>query len=237
MTLSSLNTNKLLPQKIQYIPSAIISGGTESTYVGDGINGINGQSYKVCKFTTSGTLIISQGGELDILVAGAGGSGGGGTNGVNYGAGGGSGDVTATTVTLPSGNYSCVVAATTGGSGNTGYNGSESRFGTIIRAFGGTGTSSGRTGGSNSWYSGATVTSGIDAGGGAGAAGSSTGLVGGPGVQSYITGSLVTYGQGGGGAFNAANGGNNTGNGGCGTSINSFTSGGSGIVIVRVRTN
>lgn len=237
MTLSSLRSNSLMPQQFPFVPAATIAGGTETTYIGNGTTGVNGQGYKVCRFTATDTLTVSQAGEVDILVVAGGGGGGGGTNGVHYGAGAASGDATFMTVTLAAGTYSCVIGAGGSGSGNTGFSGSESRFSTLIRTFGGGGTSSGRTGASNSWYSGAFVGSNLDAGGGAGSTASSTGVVGGAGLQSYITGSLVTYAQGGGGSFNAANGGANTGNGGCGTSINNFTTGGSGVVIIRARTS
>lgn len=166
MTLSSLRSNSLMPQQIPFVPAAVISGGTETTYVGNGTNGVNGQGYRVCRFTATANLTVSQAGEVDILVVAGGGSGGGGTNGVHYGAGGASGDATIMTVTLAAGTYSCVVGAGGSGSGNTGYAGNESRFATLIRTFGGGATSSGRTGASNSWYSGAYVGSGLDAGGG-----------------------------------------------------------------------
>jgi hypothetical protein len=52
----------------------VASGGTETTYVGDGSNGVLGQSYKVHTFTAAtGSLVVTQGGEVDVLILGAGG--------------------------------------------------------------------------------------------------------------------------------------------------------------------
>lgn len=48
------------------------SGGTESTYVGNGTNGESGVTYKVHTFTANGNLVITQGGLVDFLVAGGG---------------------------------------------------------------------------------------------------------------------------------------------------------------------
>jgi hypothetical protein len=61
------------------VSGVVASGGTETTYVGDGTNGVLGQSYKVHTFTADGSLIVTQGGLADVLIVGGGSHGGGGS--------------------------------------------------------------------------------------------------------------------------------------------------------------
>jgi hypothetical protein len=53
-------------------PKPIATGGTESTYVGDGTNGELGVTYKLHTFTADGSLVVSKAGEADVLVVGGG---------------------------------------------------------------------------------------------------------------------------------------------------------------------
>jgi hypothetical protein len=53
-------------------PPTSATGGTETTYVGDGTNGENGVNYRVHTFTGNGTLTVSSSGEADVLVVGGG---------------------------------------------------------------------------------------------------------------------------------------------------------------------
>jgi hypothetical protein len=59
------------------VSGVVASGGTESTYVGDGTNGVLGQTYKVHTFTANGTLTVTQGGDADVLIVGGGNGEGG----------------------------------------------------------------------------------------------------------------------------------------------------------------
>ena len=187
------------------------SGGT-ITYDGD---------YKIHTFTSSGTLIVTTGGDVSTLLQGVGGSGGSYFPETGYrhaGGGGASGIVLETTTTLTPGNKDVSIGAFPGG---TVY------FNGLSAAGGGNGTSGNYTttgkGGSNSSYSGGGssiyyVNSG---GGGAGSRGNGNssppyahagrGGEGGAGYTSSISGSSVVYGQGGHGGtatneYNATNG-------------------------------
>ena len=72
------------------VSGVVASGGTESTYTGDGTNGVLGQNYKVHTFTADGTLTVTQGGECDYFLISGGGYGdatttAGGGGSINYG--------------------------------------------------------------------------------------------------------------------------------------------------------
>ena len=69
--------------------TVVATGGTETTFTGDGSNGDLGQEYKVHTFTSDGTLSVSVAGEVDALILAGGGGGGGVAN--NFGGGGGAG--------------------------------------------------------------------------------------------------------------------------------------------------
>lgn len=126
--------------------------------------------------------------------------------------------------------------AQTGGFGGSGGGG----FGRIVAGTGGAGISPyGNSGGNSSNISGG--------GGGGGAGGAASGATQGPGVSNSITGSAVTYAVGGyGQVWNNSvvppHATANTGNGGSGGYSNTGgtswgSNGGSGVVIIRVRTN
>ena len=118
-----------------------MQGGTESTFTGDGTNGVSGQMYRVHQFTTTGasTLTVTQfpkGATCEVLVVGGGGAGAKGDN--NYGGpGGGAGGVVQKSMRLDVGSHTITVGA--GGTGGT-WNVIESGRNTTafgITAFGG----------------------------------------------------------------------------------------------------
>ncbi len=88
-------------------PSGVVaSGGTQTTYTGNGTNGVNGRNYVVQRFNANGTLTVTQPGYADVLIV-SGGSGGGG----EYASSGAGGGITFGNVYLGSGSYSVVVGA------------------------------------------------------------------------------------------------------------------------------
>jgi hypothetical protein len=102
----------------------VASGGTETTYVGDGTNGVLGQSYKVHQFTADGTFTVTQGGEADVLIVGGGAAGLSGFPGCG-------GDFRETRLTLGAGTVAVDVGA--GGTDpNTNPWGQPSSFGTAV---------------------------------------------------------------------------------------------------------
>ena len=218
----------------------VASGGTETTYRGNGTNGVNGQLYKVHTFTASSSLTVTQGGACDVLVVGGGGGGSSNGNGDIVAAGGaGAGAYNyQTSVYLATGLQAVVV----GGGGAANYPGSGSYIGGIAAVGGGSGqrvgvNGSGGSGGGADTGRAAGVSlqgapfgnsggvasgQGASGGGGAGAVGGSVGSTsggaGGAGAANSITGSSVTYaGGGGGGAYSGGTGGTaGTGGGGAG---------------------
>src|SRR5471032_1797665 len=91
---------------VQFVSPVVASGGTETTTNG----------FKMHTFTSSGTLSVSSGGPVEVLVVGGGGAGcrgGGGAGGVRY--------VAATNVT--SGSSITVTVGTAGAAGDPGGNG------------------------------------------------------------------------------------------------------------------
>ena len=197
-----------------------IAGGT-GTEMSGGIESIiedGGVFYRVHTFTSSGTLTVVRGGEVEYLVVAAGGGseprltscGGGGGGGVLQGSG-----------LLIESNQSIAV-----GSGVVGGKGQNSSIGSLVVAEGGgLGANAGNGGDGGSGGGGASasgsatggagvvgqgndggdvINGGAGGGGGAGAAGgSSSGSSqagdGGDGIQSSITGTPTFYGGGGGG--------------------------------------
>ncbi len=89
-------------------PAVITSGGTLTTYTGNGTNGVDGQGYQVYSFPSSGSLVVATDGYAEVLIVGAGGQA--------YSTSPGNG---ARVVTgrywIPSGTYSVTVANTTSG--------------------------------------------------------------------------------------------------------------------------
>jgi hypothetical protein len=206
-------------------------------------NGWN--SFTVASFFNVGTnsLTLSSAKLADILVVGGGGGGG---NGGSYSGGGGAGGfIYQQNIFIPAGTYTIYVGA----GGVSGTNGEDSYIninGTYYRGYGGGhggngdrengavggcgGGGGGYGGGGSGGYQG--YGGGYDTGGGGGmggpggTAGSQTG---GLGRSVSITGQPIVYSTGGrGGGSQEAAGTNGLGNGG-----GAFSSGGSGIVIVR----
>jgi hypothetical protein len=125
--------------------SVVASGGTESTYTGNGTNGISGQNYKVHTFTGSSTFTMTQGGFVDCLVVAGGAGGSGEWDNCGAGGGGAGGMIEKTGVYLNSGTYTVTVAS--GGSGGVGgtssaTNGGSSSIGFIQAVGGGAGAGS-----------------------------------------------------------------------------------------------
>lgn len=221
-----------------------------------------GAGYAYYEFTASGTATITRAGFADILVVGGGGGGGSAANNffTRGGGGGGGGYLNASTVYLPEGALTVTVGA--GGAKLT--NGTSSAIGSLYVAAGGgcgslnagvtaarggsggggAGGSFGGTGipsnGASAMFSGhgnaggnGTLSNPAGGGGAGGAGGAPTAGVG---SASSITGSSVTRAAGGAGSSDAT-GAANTGNGGGGgTGSDSGVAGGSGVVIIRVRT-
>ena len=180
------------------------SGGTVTTYVGDGTNGTSGQTYKVHKFTTVGNSTFTvnyapSGSTADYLVVAGGGggaSGGGGAGGMKTG----SLSVYSglqNTVTVGDGG-SAVVANNT----NVPVSGSNSVFGSITSAGGGGGgvLTAGRNGNNG----------GSGGGGGAYSAGTTNGGTGNSGEGNNGSGNAgfvgLPYPSGGGGGKGALGG-------------------------------
>jgi hypothetical protein len=208
--------------------SAKVSGTTGAPTVTSGAV-IDGFEYDLYTFTGDGSITISEGGVCDVLTVGGG--GGGQTDGIdaNRRAGGGAGGVRLLHSFIAAGTYTVTV----GPGGAAASNGSASSLGTLARVGGGQGGNA-RTGvaltvnGFGGGGSSGAVSeggSGFTRGGGAG--GTVSGSNNFDGHPVAITGTNVTYGfasdTGGTGAANTGN------SGGAGN-----TSGGSGIVIVRV---
>ena len=233
MTMSNLNTNKLQAQKVT--PNADFSNTATGTYSSSGID------YKYVTFTSgTNTLTIGTAGVADVLIVGGGGSGVQATTDC----GGGAGGYIYETLYLAAGNYTVVVGA--GASAGSQARGADSRINDLI-AIGGAGTNGStstfgastagivNTGSAGTYWAGqgnagAQVASGGAAAGG-GAGGAASGSTVGAGISNSITGTAVTYSQGG-SAGAIVNGPANTGQGG-----GRSGSGGSGVVVVRVRTN
>ena len=244
MTMSNLRSNSLLP--VSELPNANFSNTPTGSYSSSGVD------YKYVRFTTTSTLTITDAGVADVLVV-AGGGGGGNFNVVNGGGGGAGGYVYRSSFYLPSGSLSVVV----GGGGAFEGVGNGSYIAGLLFAIGGgrghtigyygDGASAGQLWGRASQQIGqgsigASDAAGISGGssgnvGGGGSSANGSGTTGGAGTVNTITNSSVTYAAG--GSSGANNSGTaNTGNGAGGlTSGQPATSGGSGVVIVRVRTN
>lgn len=219
-----------------------------------------GVDYKYISFTSSGSLTVTQTGKADILVVGGGGGASGNAAG-RRASGGAGGYVYHQDFYLEAGTWTVVVGSGGTGqsnaAGNRGtdsaiYNGSE--YLTAVGGGGGHGGGAapvpGPPGGSGGgipytdtypaalfgWAVtgqgniGSQAAADHQAGGGAGGVGS--GSTAGAGVSNSITGSAVTYAEGGGGTTGVTPAAN-TGNGGGSPGA----SGASGIVVVRVVTS
>ena len=107
------------------------SGGTETTFTGNGTIGVNGRNYKVHKFTATGTFTVTGGGYIDAcLVAGGGGAGAGLSSSYGGSGGGAGGMLEVSNFYIAPGTYTVTVGAAganaSSGSGVPGYAGGDS---------------------------------------------------------------------------------------------------------------
>lgn len=133
--------NKPLQQQYEWVAETVsvsASGGTEYTVGG----------YKYHKFTSTDTLIVSNGGDVEVLAVAGGGGGGSGAGGVAAGGGGGGagGVLYSAALTIEAGNITATVGG--GGAGGTSTpsnntKGQNSVFETLIAIGGGRGGLSG----------------------------------------------------------------------------------------------
>jgi formylglycine-generating enzyme required for sulfatase activity len=139
------------------VPTILASGGTITSFIGNGTNGTNGRAYVVHSFTTVGTssfvpfVPLS---DVEYLIIGGGGAGG-----LGFGGGGGAGglltNIGGTLLSLSASSTSIVVGAGGSSTSNIGNNGGNSSFAgqTAIGGgggnggYGGTGASGGSGGG------------------------------------------------------------------------------------------
>ena len=226
------------------------AGDANFTNAATGTYTDGGISYKYITFTGSGSLVVDRAGFADVLVIGGGGGGSIGVSGSHFGAGGAAGTVSNGLVFLSQSTHTITIGA--GGALNAG--GFASIIGVlnvILSSSGGGIENVVRLGGINTFFTGGTNAATISGGGGAGNSANGSNAVsgllggaGGAGVSSSITGAAVTRGGGGGGGGStggaggsggaATNGSINLGGGaGGGATVNTST-GGSGLVIVRV---
>jgi len=199
-----------------------------------------GVNYKYITYNSSGTLTITNEGSIDCcLVAGGGGAHYIGWNRPLAAAGGGGGFIRQTFF-ITAGTYTITIGA--GGAGAS--NGGTTSLGTLLKIGGGQRGYAIGVNATNSGYGGGGSAGGstVDANGGGylysdggGAGGLVFGSANRDGRTDNLTNSVNTYGVGGLGSGTSA-GAANTGNGGESGS-GSSRAGGSGVVIVRVRTN
>ena len=254
--LIKLDTNAWVMSKGGGIPKASYSSSTGSPSV----DTTTRPGKTVVYWTGHGTVVVGQGGTVEILVYAGGGSGGG----DNGGGGGGGGHLYEASAYLAAGTHTVKVGAGGATTQYQGLAGNGSRLGPYYALGGGGGGSniqtyviSGGTGGSGGGSTRASTAGGLgmdgqgnDGGvgaatlggggggaGGAGGAGATTANAG-AGLANSITGASVTRCAGGDGDRNnntATNGGANTGNGGKGTDgggINTGTGGSGGVILV-----
>lgn len=192
----------------------------------------NGFTWKYIQFNASGSLVVTRAGIADLFVLS-----GGGTAYRNYSqdsaynAGAGAGGLLNRPYTLEEITYTVTV----GGAGG------NSSFGSLATTTAGenAGVNNGGNQGANNQGPGFLGWDAYNGAAGGGAGGNAAANTPGVGVVSFITGSEVTYGIGGKRFQPGTPPTANSGNGG--TSANSGTGlanpGGSGVVIIRVRTN
>jgi len=233
--LANTNTVELTP------PPANFSNTATGTYTDSGVD------YKYVTFTSSDTLTVTTAGYADILIVGGGGGAG---NIWNSPGCGGGGSARFVSLYLEISTITIVVGGGGARAQGGGAKGAVSTFNyQLVQAIGGGGgagdtgpATTGSTGGggltNTSAYGPASGTTGLGfAGarnGGGGVTGAAVTTTGGAGLTSSITGSAVEYGQG--GSAGSGTGTANTGKGG-GASGTTGSNGGSGVIIVRVRTN
>lgn len=237
MSINRLSTN----QTANVLRAAVVSGTTGTVSVSSPYTE-GGFSYVGYKWTTDGSVTLSQDGLVDLCIVG----GGSNPGATACGGGAAGGMLVLTQVHLAAGTHTIKVGA--GGAAaydvNSGMNGEPSRLGPYLVAGGNSGADrttilrpgqSSGTGGSknptlctggaglapygNAGGNGNTTAAG--GGGGAGAAGSNasgtTGGAGGAGLaNTFANGSSVTYAGGGGGGGDSAGGAGGAGGGGAG---------------------
>lgn len=164
--------------KVGGLPKASVSGTTGSPTTGNVT--YSGTTYDYWRFNASGTITLSAGGALDVVVVGAGGPG------YSGGGAGGGGGVISERVIVPAGTYTVTVAGAT--TFNSTSSGTPSRFADLIALGGGYGGAPGNGGG----------TFGVATGGGGGSLASSPFIAG----QGFAS----STGNAGGGAGAAASG-------------------------------
>lgn len=199
------------------------TGGTVTTYTGNGSNGLNGVEYKLHAFNTTGALswnVADTGTDAaaDLLIVAGGGGGGGSTGSYEGGGGGGAGGLIQQTLSVLNGEHSVVVGA--GGSGGApdafGSDGGNSSFADIVATGGGGGALgapgldyNGRPGGSGgggtrAGFGGSGVSGQGNAGGNAGGSANSWGAGGGGGRSAVGQNAIgMNNGGAGGAGFNA----------------------------------
>ena len=217
--------------------TGILATGGTITDVTDG-----GTNYRVHTFSSSGSFVVSRGGDVQYLILAG---GGGGT--AQRGGGGGAGGLLTGSTTVTSQSYTITVGAGGFGSAAPGYpsegdqDGEDSTALGLTAIGGGGGARDGGSGGGSNavWPStvgsgtpgqgnngGGNNSNGNGAGGGGGGAGATGGFGsgntaggnGGSGSSSNISGSGVTYaGGGGGGTENGSGGSGGSGGGGAGS--------------------
>jgi hypothetical protein len=220
-------------------PTIVASGGTITSFIGNGTNGSNGVAYVVHTFTSgSSTFSAFPGLAVDYLIVGGGAVAGGGTMNVTYNMGGGAGQVLSNSATLTNSSLSVTVGAAGIGIATNGGNSSLGSWtangGTVGGGYNGGTSGSGFVGGN---YTGSGCGTAGAGGGGATGTGSNSSCqtpgAGGPGFSSSISGISQTFGIGGTGGCGGCPSGThqaaNTGNGGS----DNQGAGGSGLVIVR----
>jgi hypothetical protein len=184
------------------VSGVVATGGSEVKTIG---------SYKYHMFDASSSLVVSQGGSVEILVIGAG--GGGGSNGTSTGNGGGGGAGAKepasgyTTQTLTPGSYTVTIAA----GGTASQSGSTIGGTPSATSFAGTSTISANGGGGGGSFSSPNNSAGGAGGSGGGVYGNRTGSGGtASGSNTNIGGTAYiggpSYGAGGGGGATAAGG-------------------------------
>ena len=209
---------------------------------GDGVQATGGDEvylaggFKHHVFKSSGTLTVTQGGDVEYLVVAGGGGGGSAYHAA--GGGGGAGGLNSTTATVSAQEYVITIGGggsggiSANGSGGQGSDGSTSSFGSLDSATGGGG------GGSGNLNSGSGGVANGRNGGSGGGAGGRAGTTGGTGTsgQGNNGGNRRSDNSGGGGGAGAAGGdaGASTGGAaGAGSSVfgSTYAAGGTGVLV------
>jgi hypothetical protein len=206
--------------------SAAATGGTITTFTGDGTIGLAGVTYRVHTFTEDSTFTLAHARDVEHLIVAGGGGGG-----TRHGGGGGAGGVRTGTVAATADSYPVVVGS--GGAGMTtgtaGADGADSSALAVVALGGGRGAGS-RNGAGAGGSGGGSNSSGASAG--AGTVGPPRqGYDGGGGVDGSGEGGFAGGGGGGAGAVGAAASGGGAANGQAGGGGGGVTSALSGTAV------